>query len=80
MNVTLRGRTKQILETMVDKGYANTLSEAIRLTIIDFGETHLSEEELVSRKLDRIDREINEGKRKLLSAEEALGPYAKHTK
>jgi len=80
MNVTLRGRTKQILETMVDKGYANTLSEAVRLTIIDFGETHLSEEELVSRKLDRIDGEIREGKRKLLSASEALGTYAKHAK
>lgn len=80
MNVTLRGRTKQILETMVDKGYANTLSEAVRMAIINFGETHLNEEELVSRKLDKIDREIKEGKRKLLSAKEALGPYAKHTK
>ncbi len=80
MNVILRGRTKQILEDMVEEGYANTLSEAIRLAIINFGESHANEEGLVARKLDRIDKKIKQGKRKLLTAEEALGPYVKHLK
>ena len=78
MNVILRGRSKEIVDHMVKAGYANTLSEAIRLAIINFGENHLTEEELVARKLDRIDRQIKRGDRKLLNAEEALGPYAKY--
>ena len=80
MNVILRGRTKQILKEMVEEGYANTLSEAIRLAIISFGESRIGEDELVARKLDRIDKDIKHGKRKLLTAEEALGAHAKHLK
>ena len=80
MNVDFRGRTKQILENMVGEGYANTKSEAARLAIIQFGEEHFSEVELVNRKLDRIDQDIKAGKRKLLNADQALGEYAKHVK
>ena len=80
MNVILRGKTKEIAETMVKEGYANTQSEAIRLALVDFGQHYLSEVELVNRKLDRIDEEIKSGKRKLLTSEEALGSYAKHLK
>ena len=36
--------------------------------------------ELVNRKLDRINREIKQGKRKLLDSEQALGKYAKFLK
>jgi len=79
MNVTLRGRTRQILEGMVAEGYANTMSEAIRLAILNFGEDHI-EEKLVEEKLDRIDKEIKEGKRKVLSEKQALGRYAKYVK
>jgi len=63
MNVDFRGKTKQILESMVEEGYANTQSEAARLAIIQFGEEHFNEVELVNRKLDRLNREIEEGKR-----------------
>lgn len=80
MNVVLRGVTKELVETMVKEGYANSQSEAIRLSIIDFGQHHLSEVEMVNRKLDRINKEIDEGKRKLLTPEEALGKYAKYLK
>lgn len=78
--MVLRGRTKQIVETMVDKGYANSQSEAVRMAIVDFGQHHLSEAELVNRKLDRIDQDIKVGKRRLLNADEALGEYSKHVK
>lgn len=77
MNVIFRGRTKEILENMVEEGYANTQSEATRLAVINFGEEHFSEVELVNRKLDRLNREIKEGKSRLLNPEEALGKYAK---
>ena len=80
MNVTLRGRVLQILDIMVEKGYANTKSEAIRLAILHFGEEHGSEETLVKTKLDKINKDIKGGKRRLLSSKEALGVYAKYTK
>jgi Arc/MetJ-type ribon-helix-helix transcriptional regulator len=80
MNVTLRGRIRQILDTMIEEGYANTKSEAIRLAILNFGEEHINEEIMVKEKLDRIDKEIREGKRKVLSSKEALGVYAKYVK
>ena len=77
MNVILRGKTKQIVETMVEEGYANTQSEAVRVALLNFGEKHLEEVELVNRKLDRLNAEIEAGKSRLLSPEEALGKYAK---
>ncbi|MFA5358125.1 MAG: hypothetical protein WC308_04385 [archaeon] len=80
MNVILRGKTKEIVESMVSEGYANSQSEAVRLALVNFGEKHLSETELVNKKLDRLDREISSGKRKLLTPKEALGKYAKHLK
>ncbi|MFH1234410.1 MAG: hypothetical protein V1493_02255 [Candidatus Diapherotrites archaeon] len=80
MNVILRGKTKQIVESLVKEGYANSQSEAVRMAILDFGEKHLSEVELVNRKLDRLNQEIKEGKRRLLGPEEALGPHAKNLK
>lgn len=80
MNVDFRGKTKQILETMVEEGYANTQSEAARLAIIQFGEEHFNEVELVNRKLDKLNKDIEEGRSKLLTPEEALGKYAKFLK
>jgi len=80
MNVILRGRTKEIVETLVKEGYANSQSEAVRLAIVDFGQHHLNEVEMVNRKLDIIDQDIKAGKRKLLTPDEALGSYAKYLK
>lgn len=77
MNVILRGRTKEIVQTLVKQGYANSQSEAVRLAIVDFGRQHLGEVEMVNRKLDRLDKNIEEGKSRLLTPEEALGKYAK---
>ncbi|VVB99550.1 Uncharacterised protein [uncultured archaeon] len=80
MNVVFRGKSMEILDEMVRQGFANTKSEAVRLAVINFGKERLSEAELVNRKLDQMDREVAEGKRKLLTAEEALGEYAKYLK
>lgn len=80
MNVTLKGRVEQILDVMVKEGYANTKSEAIRFAILSFGEEHVNEEILVKEKLDKIDNEIKEGKRRALKSKDALGAYAKYAK
>ncbi len=78
MNVILRGKALQIINSMVKNGYANTKSEAIRLAVLSFWDRRTEEEILVSRKLDRIDKDVREGKRKTLNAKEALGEYAKY--
>lgn len=77
MNVILRGKTKDILKNMVDEGYANSQSEAIRLAIINFAQEHLDETESVNRKLDRLNQEIKEEKSQLLNPKQALGKHAK---
>jgi len=80
MNVILRGKTKEIVQAIVQTGYANSQSEAIRLALIDFGNNYLNETEMVNRKLDAIDRDISNGKSRTLNAEQALGWHAKHLK
>ncbi len=80
MNVVLRNKMLQILSIMVKEGYANTKSEAIRLAILNFGEKYISEDVMVSEKLDEIDSMIKAGKRKTLNAKEALGINARYLK
>ena len=82
MNVILKGKARQVVEDMVDKGYANTKSEAVRQAVLQFGEK-MKEEieiELVNRKLDRIDAEAAQGKRRTINSDQALGEYAKYLK
>ena len=43
-------------------------------------EASAMEIELVNRKLDRINREIKQGKRRLLNSKQALDEYAKYLK
>lgn len=50
------------------------------MAIISFRKEDLGEAEIVNRKLDFIDKQIKEGRRKLLNAEEALGRNAKYLK
>lgn len=80
MNVILRGETKSILESMVNLGYANTQSEAIRLAILWFGKEQLSEDELVAKKMLQIHKEIKEGKMKTYSLEETIKNYPEFAK
>lgn len=63
---------------MVNEGYANTKSEAIRFAILSFWEEHFNEDVLVKEKLDKINNEIKVGKRKVVKSKEALGVYAKY--
>ena len=79
MNVTITGITEKILNKMIAEGYASTKSEAIRLAIISFEkEKQYRENEIVNKKLDYIDKQVNFGKRKTQTPKEALGKYEKY--
>ncbi|MDE1823244.1 MAG: hypothetical protein KGI00_04335 [Candidatus Micrarchaeota archaeon] len=80
MKINLGGKTRKVLYSMIKEGYASTESEAIRLAIFNFWKSRIKEEISVKKKLDRIDRQIKEGKRKVLNSKEALGVYAKYVK
>ncbi|MFH0973238.1 MAG: hypothetical protein V1817_00395 [Candidatus Micrarchaeota archaeon] len=73
--VRLDGAVGMILDKLVDLGYFRTRSEAIRAGVLELGKEfevfHNAKEleaELVIRKVEAIDREIEEGKRKVTPA------------
>ncbi len=77
--VRMNGVVALIAERLVEKGYFRTKSEAFRAGMLELGHkyglTQNPEEleaELVIRKMDRIDREIDEGKRKTTPLAEVL--------
>jgi len=87
MNITLKieGFPEEVINEMLAKKIATNKTEAIRVAIMDYNEHHqlkrLNESEsdrLAVKKMRQIDKEIEEGKRKVLTAKEALGDkYAK---
>ncbi len=79
MNVILKGQVKAMIESWVKLGYANTQSEAIRLAIV-IANKQLSEDQKVQRKIDWIEEQVKQGKRRELNSEEALGKYVKFLK
>lgn len=77
--VRMNGVVALIAEQLVEKGYFRTKSEAFRAGILELGHKYglaqdpkELEAELVIRKMDKIDREIDEGKRKLVPLDEVL--------
>ncbi|VVB74963.1 Uncharacterised protein [uncultured archaeon] len=75
MNVNLRGATKQVLDIMIEKGFAATQSEAIRLAVFWFGQNKLEENELAAKKMAKIHAQIKSGKHKVVSAKKAAKMY-----
>ena len=77
--VRLDGAVEVTLEKLVELGYFKTRSEAIRAGILELGkeyslfkEAKELEAELVIRKVERISKEIDEGKRKVYPLDEVL--------
>lgn len=65
INFEVNGYIEQVLNSMIEKGYAKTKTEALRLTIFEFDKNnHLSEEIQFSRATDKILNEIKSGKEK----------------
>ncbi len=83
MNITLKigGFPEEVINEMLAKKIATNKTEAIRVAIMDYNEHHQLKrlsEPLAVKKMRQIDKEIKEGKRKVLTAKEALGEkYAK---
>lgn len=71
------GVVADILDRIIESGRASNRTEAIRLALLEYEKNFRDEEDrLAVEKMQRIDKEIEEGKRKVLSKEEALGKYA----
>ena len=80
IHAQFRGVIAETIEQMIQSGRAASRTEAIRLAVLDYGERHLSDEKLdrlAVRKMQRMDDELKEGKRKLISSKQALGKYSK---
>lgn len=78
MVVRMSGAVEVVLEKLVEKGYFKTKSEALRAGILGLGrEYRLFEDkdveaELVVRKIKQVEREITDGKRKLVPLDEVI--------
>ena len=73
------GAVEAILNKLVESGYFKTRSEAIRAGILELGKEYSImqtpedlEAELVIRKVEKIDREIDAGKRRTHSLDSVL--------
>ncbi len=70
LNVVLRGVSREVLEKMISRGYANTQSEAIRLAVISFGKNEQILDELAAKNAEKINSEIKRGRHKVLSVKQ----------
>ena len=77
--VRFEGAVGSALKKLVALGYFKTKSEAIRAGVLELGKEYGVlgtpkdlEAELVIRKMERIDQEIDEGKRKLVPLDVVL--------
>jgi Arc/MetJ-type ribon-helix-helix transcriptional regulator len=80
--VDLQGPQELILEKALELGLYKTKAEAVRGAINDLGKEYkifkdaqALEDELVARKMIQIDKEIQQGKRKVFSEDEVKNKY-----
>jgi Arc/MetJ-type ribon-helix-helix transcriptional regulator len=80
--IDLQGPQELIIEKALELGLYKTKAEAIRGAINDLGREYKifkdaqgPEDELVARKMQQIDNEIKQGKRKVFSEEEVKKKY-----
>ncbi len=78
----LEGLPEEILEEMVHKGIASNKTEAIRLALLHYNEhfgirvmKQYLEDQSVIKKITAMEKEVKEGKRKVLSEEDVLKKY-----
>lgn len=80
INLKLEGFPEEILNLMVERKIASNKTEAIRLALFHYNEhfkikemRQYLEDELVVRKIQAMEKDVKQGKKKMLSAKEALG-------
>ena len=75
INIELKGYVAEVIEKMVNDGYAKTRTEAIRLALFEFDQIHkLTEDELYSKAAQKMLGDIRSGKEK--TTKYVLKPYA----
>ncbi len=63
INIELRGYTADILDKILQEGYAKTKTEAIRLALFEFDQIHrITEDELYEKAAQKILKNISSGK------------------
>ena len=69
--IRLENMQEMILGKLIDEGYYKTKSEAIRAAVLELGKEYnilqKLEDDLAVKKMQRVSKEINEGKRKTIS-------------
>lgn len=82
LNMKLEGFPEEILNEIVHKGIASNKTEAIRLMIIEYNERHnitpmsqFLEDKLAIKKMQEMQNELKEGKKKILSKQDVLKKY-----
>ncbi len=83
--VHLDGAVEETMDLLVKTGFFKTKAEVVRAGILGLGERYHSVktreeylDELAVKKMEMLEEEVRKGKRKLLTAEQALGSYAKY--
>lgn len=79
----LEGLPEEIVNELVHKGIASNKSEAIRLVLLHYNEhfgikkpEQYIEDLMVIKKIQHMEKEAKEGKRKTLTEEEVLKKYS----
>ncbi len=75
INLKLTGVPERAIDQFIDMGFASSKTEAIRFAILRTLEDIKKQEkenELVIRKMQQIDKEIADGKRKVYTLDEAI--------
>ena len=82
MHATIKftGALEQILSGAVERGFAKTKTEALRMAVLELNNKYgLLEQakldELAVKKMQRIDKEIAEGKRKVFTEAQVRKKY-----
>ena len=74
VHAQFNGFVADVLDEIIRSGRASSRTEAIRLALLYYYDQQLKNEEgrLAVEKMQRIDKEIEEGKRKVMTQEEFL--------
>ena len=67
VNIGLTGYAEQVVAEMINRGYAKTKTEALRLALFEFGQKHelVDEEEALSLMVGDILKKVDAGKIKV---------------
>ncbi len=80
LTVEFRGVTEQILEKLVEKGYAKTKTEALRFAVIHIGQEMKLISEPLAEQSERFDQSANADIWKDLEEDKIWAKYLKREK